>query len=280
VIGHWLGAEAVTRYAVPMRLALSGSAIFGIGVSSLRPTITVQYSQNDYRTLAHGFVFAMRMAVLCGCSGLIAFWLLGPRFIRLWAGPGVFPGSSTFGLQLLLFLIMVLILPSQNVLLATNRHYQFATLCMIEASINLILSLWWVRHLALAGVIGATVTARLVTNAWFVPFVALKTLNLRVRWLARELTPSLIVSSAVAVLAGLLSRVGIGSTGPVAATALTTLMLGLLLSAFWAAGMTMHDRAIARSLVLGLFSRRAGARGFSDVPRSDDRALDKQAIPH
>jgi len=60
------------------------------------------------------------------------------------------------------------------VLMATTKHYMYANLAMLEAVLNVALSLWWVRIWGLPGVIGGTLLARLLTTGWYIPMAAVK----------------------------------------------------------------------------------------------------------
>ncbi|MGH9577457.1 MAG: lipopolysaccharide biosynthesis protein, partial [Terriglobales bacterium] len=163
VIGYALGAGAVTRYAVPFRLTMAAAALFSVGLVALTPTIAANYARGQEAVLNTGFVFAARLALLYGTVAAVMLWLLGPRFIELWAGPGVFPGHAAFGLQVAFFLVSLANSVPATILWATTRHYAWSVLMVFEGLLNLALSLWWVRHWGLTGVIAATVTAALLT---------------------------------------------------------------------------------------------------------------------
>jgi O-antigen/teichoic acid export membrane protein len=178
VIGYVMGARAVTQYAVPFRLMTIVSGGFAVGISALWPTITRFHAGDRLDEIRRGFILLMRLAFVSGAAGGIGLWFLGPGFIRIWAGPGVFPGHETFSLQIALMVIQMLLTPADAVLMATTRHYGYAVLAAVEGVLNLGLSLWWVRYWGLAGVIGATVTARLLTNGWYMPVAALRTIGM------------------------------------------------------------------------------------------------------
>ncbi len=178
VIGYVMGARAVTQYAVPFRLMTIVSGGFAVGISALWPTITRFHAGDRLGELRRGLVMLMRLGLVIGGAAAIGLWFLGPEFIRIWAGPGVFPGRATFGLQIALMVTQMLLTPADAVLMATTRHYGYATLAVVEGALNLGLSLWWVRYWGLAGVIGATVAARLLTNGWYMPVAALRTIGM------------------------------------------------------------------------------------------------------
>jgi O-antigen/teichoic acid export membrane protein len=178
VIGYAMGARAVTQYAVPFRLITVVTGAFSAGISALWPTITKFHASGRMGELRRGFILLMRVAVIFGAVGGLALWFLGPGFIRIWAGAGVFPGRATFGLQIVLMIIQLLLIPADAILMATSRHYGYAALAIAEGVLNLALSLWWVRYWGLAGVIGATIAARLLTNGWYMPTAALKAIGM------------------------------------------------------------------------------------------------------
>ncbi|HUY27895.1 MAG TPA: hypothetical protein VMV27_10790 [Candidatus Binataceae bacterium] len=187
VIGYALGGSAVTRYAVPMRLALIATSVFSVGTTALWPTLTARFTRGDRATVSDGFVAVSRLSVIYALCATSLFFFAGPAFLRLWVGPTVFPGRPTFAWQAALLFMSVLLIPADAVLMATTHHYGYAALAMVEAALNLALSLWWVRHFGTAGVVAATVTARLVTNGWYLPAAALRAIGMSGREFTRAI---------------------------------------------------------------------------------------------
>ncbi|MGH7879151.1 MAG: lipopolysaccharide biosynthesis protein, partial [Candidatus Binataceae bacterium] len=209
VIGYALGPEAVTRYAVPYSLVMLGAAFFTTAITAMMPTITQNFAQSNREYRANSFILAMRLAVFYGATCVLFLSIAGAWMLRLWVGRGVFPGIATFRWQLTLLFIQVLIAPAYAVLVATTRHYGAATLHVFESTLNLILSLWWVHRWGLSGVIAATVVARLLTTAWYIPFAALATLEIHPTLAVRRLWPTVTVASgasAAAIVFGLSAK--------------------------------------------------------------------------
>ena len=175
-----------------------------VAANAVNPSVTVNYAQGTRNTLARGYMFSLRVSTLYGTAGAIALWVIGPSFFRVWAGPGVFPGFRAYGLMLVLFVMVVLIMPASSILWATTRHYVWAMMSLAEGALNLALSLWWVRRFGLTGVIGATVTASALLTFWYLPYATLKTLEVPIGEALRELAPGFALSAiaigAVAVL--------------------------------------------------------------------------------
>lgn len=196
VIGYALGAAAVTAYAVPLRLTTILVGLQSVAVNAINPSVTVNYAQGSREALARGYLFSLRVSTLYATAGAIALWVIGPQFLRVWAGAGVFPGRPAYALMVMLFMMVVMIMPASSILWATTRHYTWALLALAEGVTNLALSLWGVRHFGLSGVIGATVATSLMMTFWYLPYGALRTLELSIASAARELAPGFVVSAA------------------------------------------------------------------------------------
>jgi O-antigen/teichoic acid export membrane protein len=127
-------------------------------------------------------------------------WCAGPVLIRLWAGEGVMPDRTTYALQVVFFALAVWTAAPSMILWATTRHYVWAAVTIFEGLLNLVLSLWWVRYWGLAGVIGATLFTSIVTNTWYLPYGALRTLRLSPTRLIREIAPGALIAGVAVAL--------------------------------------------------------------------------------
>jgi O-antigen/teichoic acid export membrane protein len=202
VIGYALGSVAVTTYAVPFRLIMLGRGLFTVAIGAMVPTIAASYARRHVAELRRAFILATRLGLAYGAGATVALWILGPGFIRLWAGPGVFPGRATFGLQLFVLFNAAWLATASTILWATTHHYAWSALTIFEGVLNLALSLWWVRVWGLPGVIGATIVASVLTNSWYLPYRAMRVLEIAPGAALRELGPALLLAgcSVAAVL--------------------------------------------------------------------------------
>ena len=232
VIGHVLGPEAVTRYAVPYSLVMTGVALFGTAVTALMPTITLNFARLEHDYLGRQLLFATRLAVFYGAAATVALSIAGPSIISLWAGSGVFPGMAAFNWQLALLPLQVIIFPANAVLVATTRHYGAAALHLAESALNLSLSMWWVHRWGLSGVIAGTVVARILTTAWYVPLAAFATLHIRPKVVIRILWPAALLgvgAAAAAMSLGEYAKAAVPIPAPITA-AITVMAFGLVYS--------------------------------------------------
>ncbi|HTW88979.1 MAG TPA: lipopolysaccharide biosynthesis protein [Candidatus Binataceae bacterium] len=244
VIGYVLGAAPVTSYAVPFRLMLMAILLFTMVLNALQPTITAHYARDKRDLLRKAYSFFTRLALVYAVSAGVALWLVGPQFIRLWAGPGIYPGGLVFGLQVAFTSLQILLTPAETILWATSRHYIWATIALVEGGLNLGLSIWWAHRWGLAGVIGASIVARLVTNAWYLPLAASLTVGGSIRNALRQIAPGAGLAVIMVAAAGTLSMVA-ASVSIVASIGLAAGLLIPFAAAFAWLGFTAEERRLA-----------------------------------
>jgi hypothetical protein len=138
--------------------------------------------------------------------------------------------------------------------MATTRHYGYAACALIEGALNLGLSLWWVHVFGLAGVIAATVVARLATNGWYMIVAANRTLAATTIDQLRRLAPGAAVAAVALASAAALPE--LSSAESIVAGALAPLAFG---AAYCAVGLTRSEREMGFHLLGGIFRLRTAA---------------------
>lgn len=244
VIGYVLGAASVTSYAVPFRLMLMVILLFTMVLNALQPTITAHYARDNRDLLRKAYSFFTRLALMYAVGAGVGLWLVGPHFIRLWAGPGIYPGGLVFGLQVAFTSLQILLTPAETILWSTSRHYLWATIALVEGGLNLGLSIWWAHRWGLAGVIGASIVARLVTNAWYLPLAASLTVGGSIGNALRRIAPGAALAAIMVAAAGALSMIA-APTSIVASIGLAAGLLIAFTAAFAWLGFTAEERRLA-----------------------------------
>jgi O-antigen/teichoic acid export membrane protein len=173
VIAYALGPEYVTKYAVAFNLIMVATNAYATLAASLLPTITRLYARNDTAAIRGVLSTLIRLAVLYSAAVGVLLCISGRYFVTWWAGAETYPGDCVFRLMIVLLITQVVILPPWMLLVATTQHYGTAAIHSVESLLNLALSLWWVHVWGLAGVIGATLVARIATTGWFMPLKAM-----------------------------------------------------------------------------------------------------------
>jgi O-antigen/teichoic acid export membrane protein len=243
VIGYAIGSAAVTRYAVPFRLVMMATGLFGVAIGALVPTITASFARREVAELRRGLSLVTRLGLLYGTAATVGLWIVGPSFIDAWAGPGIFPGRLTFALQLFLLIGSAWVSSASTFLWATTQHYAWSALTVCEGILNLALSLWWVRIWGLSGVIGATVAASLLTNFWYLPYRAMQALEIPIGTAVREIGPAFVLA-AVAIVAMLIMWRPAAASWP-QVICVATVTEAAIFIAFALMGFSRDERALA-----------------------------------
>lgn len=169
VISHYLGPEKVTPYAITFKLFQMGLMMVTASIIGLWPMYGRSFGQGDWQWIQQTYNRSVFLQIIPG--GLV--WIVGIIFsqliINIWAGPGAYGGllvafalggyvyiSSFGGVNHSLI----------NGLNPTNIVVVFG---LIEAALNLGISLALVRPLGIGGVALGTFIASLATNSWFGP---------------------------------------------------------------------------------------------------------------
>lgn len=158
LIGVILGAAAVTLYTLPLQL-IEYSRVLVSGITqSLLPELAALRARGDMAGMRAIFFTAARMSATLALFVNVHLVLLGPAFLRLWVGPEIAEGS----LRILACLAIAATASavSLQVLLpyyqALDRMRVLAAIVIVEAVVNLALSVWLSQTLGVWGVALAT----------------------------------------------------------------------------------------------------------------------------
>ena len=216
IIGSIIGAEYVPMYAIPMTLILLFQTALGVISINKMPLMSGLYKNKNFvqlRSLYNILIFFSSIAAFIAIINLVFF---GETIIVFWAGKEVFPGNAVFYLMLFFTLLFSLSWPSDSLLSATEKHAPYANMTIIEAILNFILSIYFTINFGLIGTISGTIVARLLTNAWFMFYQALKILEYKftdfLSWVLRNIIfPMILLSSVILITSyyGLFSQLSI-----------------------------------------------------------------------
>jgi len=204
IIGSIIGAESVPMYAIPMTLILLFHTSLGVISSNKMPLMSGLYEKKDFnqlRSLYNILIFFSSMAAFIAIINLVFF---GKTIIIFWAGPEVYPGNTVFYLMLVVTLLFSFSWPSDSLLCAVEKHAPYANMTVIEAILNIILSIYFTINFGLIGTISGTIVARLLTNAWFMLYQSLKVLEYKISdfllWVFRNIFfPMILLSSLILI---------------------------------------------------------------------------------
>jgi O-antigen/teichoic acid export membrane protein len=174
IIAHYLNPIAVTQYSVTWRVAGMISTIQALVIPSLWPAYAESWVRRDMAWIRKAYK-RMRWVTLIAVALASAILLpAGRTIIRIWAGAGAVPSAGLLYLMCV-WMIVLAITMNQACLMGATYHLRTQTISScLAAGANLALSIWWVRHLGLEGVILAT----LVSYVLFILFVQTREVRL------------------------------------------------------------------------------------------------------
>lgn len=170
VVGLVLGPVAVAYYGIASSIGdqvRGGMAtLTNLYVSLASQVHALEGREAMQRLLLRG----SRLAVLALLPGVASLIVLGTPFLNFWLGPDyALRSSGILSLLCLSSVAYAVCVTCTQVLYAMNRHRLSAILALVEAAVNLGLSLFLAFHLGAIGVAWGTLLPALVVEAILIP---------------------------------------------------------------------------------------------------------------
>lgn len=191
VIGAFIGAAAITTYAIASSLINYGRTVVSLLTDTFYPAATRMDARKDLNGLRELLFEGTKIALLVTIPLCLGFIFLGRQFIGLWMGKA-YTSSATV---LTVLAIAQFSSMSQNVstliLAGMAKHRILAYIILTEGVANLALSILLVRHMGLIGVAWGTVIPDVICTAVIIPVYTLRLLNVPIRqyWKRAFLAP-------------------------------------------------------------------------------------------
>ena len=200
-VGGLMGGAAVTQYAIGSRIIEYAQSPLVLVLNTALPALTRLHVDNQKERMAEVVLFLLRFSLLLAVfAGGIVF-AVGDAFIRRWIGAG---HEQSYLIAVVLavgFMTEVFLLPLTNWLYASANHKMLAIANIIEAMVNVALSIILGRKFGLVGVaIGTVVPLLLMQLFWVLP-QASRLLEVPIRRFVALAIPAAISISTVMVAA-------------------------------------------------------------------------------
>jgi O-antigen/teichoic acid export membrane protein len=156
VITAFMGAAAVTPFALAASLVNQSRQLVHAATWVLSPTASEMDTRGEQQNLREMMVLGSKYGVLVSWPVLIALIIFGPNVLTTWVGERFAPSAS---LLTILAVPTMFALPqsaASSVLFGISRHRGVVVLSLLNAVLNLGLSILWVRPFGLAGVAWGT----------------------------------------------------------------------------------------------------------------------------
>ena len=245
VIGSFMGAPAVTPYAIAYKLCFTATYAFSQISSAMLPTFSRLSAIGARKELAAAYLVITRVSMGVMVPIAIGLGFLGQDFIEGWVGrDGVGP------LPVLLLLVAMDFVhavgtPAGLMLQGIGRNKAFIYAETANAVLNLSLSLLLVRPLGTLGVAIGTLAAHLSTSAWVVPMLACRHVGLSGFVLVRRALIPPVAAGAPALLVAWLSRELLAGAGFAGLAVRSALIALTYVGAYFCLPEAVEERAYA-----------------------------------
>lgn len=176
IIAQFLGAEAVTEYAIPKRLFILASTLLSIVLSPLWPAYSEAIVRKDTRWVRRTFLRSLFFSSFFGISSALIILVFSNQILKIWVGDVVSPPSALLT-GFAGWLILYSVLNPFAMLMNGASIVKFQVITTVFMTIvNIIVSIVLVQRIGAAGPIWGTVISLslcvLLPTIWyFIRFV-------------------------------------------------------------------------------------------------------------
>jgi O-antigen/teichoic acid export membrane protein len=191
VIGKIISLAAVAVFSLTVRIPEVGMGLLARITDNAGPSAAEILNKGD---VAQARAYFHRLMLVIAVLSTVALWIMAAMnewFIRLWIGPSFFAGRIVLLLALIVMLQQTLTRAGVAFLNAKGIARPLSVMALVEATLNIALSIFLGYHLGLVGVLLGTVVAAALTSMWYVPQLLRKHIGLSYRdyWLRTLLLP-------------------------------------------------------------------------------------------
>lgn len=205
VVASGLGLGAAAGYSLTTRLPMYALPVIVVLADSCVPAAVELSALGRRERLREVYLRVVRVTSVAAFGAALVASAVNGRFVTLWVGAENYGGVWLTVIVSLILVYRVLMQTAAVVILGVGRLRGVVVMSLLEAALNLALSLWWVRRYGPAGVAAATLAAGLLTSGWFVTLVTARLLEVGVATiLRRSLATPLVCVLPAAVVAVLL----------------------------------------------------------------------------
>ena len=164
VIGFFLAVPKVTHFALAFRLVEMAKSLLRAATTTLTPAISSLEATGDHAAIRRILLHATRWVLYLILPIQLGMVVFGGPFFATWLGSPEYAGWCYPSLVILSSALAVAIAQSvcARILYGTGRLRLFARLALLEAGVNLALSLLLVRRFGIEGVAVAVAVPNLV----------------------------------------------------------------------------------------------------------------------
>ncbi len=151
VIARILGAEAVTQFAVPMKLFMFVPLVIGFGLQPLWPAYREALAREDLSWFSKALRRSFRYSAILGVAASAVLVLVAAPLIRVWAGSEVDPSTSLL-VALGVYSALFTVTTAQAMYFFATEELRFlAAVALVGLAVNLGFSIALTRTIGVPG---------------------------------------------------------------------------------------------------------------------------------
>jgi O-antigen/teichoic acid export membrane protein len=260
VITAFLGAAMVTPFALAASLMDNTRALVHSVTLVLAPAASELDARGEKDKLRALLVAGVRYSTLISWPVLFGLLVFGESFLVAWVGEQYRHSAQVLTILAVPTLLALPQVAGAHLLFGVDRHRGVVRLTLLNAALNLVLSLLWVRPFGLVGVaMGTAVPLGLVYGIGMLVYSA-RSLDIPLRQFMREAMLAPVIASLGFLVPALAVRWLWPPVGWPALIASLAFCSAVYAPCAWRVGVTSHDRARWGRMIPGLFGGAAASR--------------------
>ncbi len=178
LIGIFMSTAMVTMYALTFRLSeVLREFIYSINFT-LMPGIGQIMGSGDKTKARDIYLRSQPIILSLAAVGAVFIYLFNQTFVDFWVGDSYFARQNISLIFGAILFTSVVFHASSLVISADLKLKEVTIARIVEAIINIVLSIWLIQSYGLNGVALATLMAAILTSFWYVPYITMRHLNI------------------------------------------------------------------------------------------------------
>ena len=174
VISHFLNASMIPYFALPYKLIWVFIAILGQGLTLFIAKILILHQKNNHVSLQSLILKLVYFSLLLCCLGAVGSIFFSIEIVKAWSNGHIVIDNLTVILLALYLVSAGVSEVPYYILLSLNKVKKFYLLALLEGVSNLILSIYFIRVLGVAGVICATAISHIIFTSVYYNYILYK----------------------------------------------------------------------------------------------------------
>ena len=194
VIGILLGAAEVAPYEVAYKLCFLSTYVFSVISTTMFPRFATLHAVGDMASLAGLYLRLAKASLLLMMPVGLFLAFYGEPIIALWVGPAAFAGTGVLLVLVVMNVFHAIGTPAAMALQSSGRNRELMYAEILNAVVNVVLSVVLVSRLGIVGAAIGTLAAHVLTTLWVVLLLPCRQMGLSVpTYLKQSVAPPIVV---------------------------------------------------------------------------------------